>query len=139
MIKKMKKTLTILILLVTLYLNAQKEKISKKTYTAYVGSVCEEVDFTDSCAGYETFLVLKFKKDEVVVIEKNISSCNRETIVLNHNYKWKLINNEIQIAFNKNEIKSSYFDDLKIEIRNNKIIGSKKAIGGKIIKYQFLE
>lgn len=138
----MKNILIVLTFLIAISLGAQEKEydLKYKAFTAYVGTGCEEVEIADSCAGYTTYLVLKFKEKTVSLIEKNISTCKKETIMLNLNYTWELTSDdEIKIHSKPEDIKYSYFESLKIEFKEGKIIGKKKMEDNKLIKYQFIE
>ncbi len=138
----MKNVLIILTLLIAPLLKAQEKesKLQNKTFSAYVGTGCEEVEIADSCAGFTTYLVLQFKEKTVSLIEKNISTCKKETIMLNFNYKWELTKDNILKIYSKPEdLRYSSFEGLTIEIKEGKIIGRKKTTqNDKLIKYQFI-
>lgn len=51
--------------------------LNGRTFSANIGSVCEETSEPNPCAGYQIYLELKFNEFEVEVTEKEISSCGK--------------------------------------------------------------
>lgn len=54
-----------------------KKEIIGKSFISKIGSVCEETPIPVPCTGYEIFVELKFKKENVIIKEKGIDSCNK--------------------------------------------------------------
>ena len=126
-------------LFLTLSFNAQENQnlLVNKTFTAKVGSVYEETPNDNPCAGQEVYLVLKFKKEEVLVSEKYISSCGKESIIIIVNYKWELLKcNKIKIDVNPRRIEYTYLHKLTLELRNRQLFGKRKN-GNIISEYIF--
>lgn len=135
------RTLIFLFLSIVFTIRAQDEQQSfnNTIFTAQVSSVCEETPDDNPCAGYDIFLTLRFNNDEVVLIEKNISSCNEETIAASFIYNWELKEENIHVYTKPDDIKYTYFKTLELVYENNKIIGSIKHDNGKTKVYSFLE
>lgn len=51
-----------------------------KTFTGKIGFGCEETSSPNSCAGYQIFLEFNFKKYNVEILEKSISSCGKVSV-----------------------------------------------------------
>lgn len=113
----------------TLLMNAQgnQNALINRTFIAHVGSLCEETPDDNPCAGQEIYLVLEFKNEEVLIVEKHISSCNYELIVHIGNYKWALTHkNQVIIDAPSNKIEDTYLKDLLLEFKNEKLLGKRK-------------
>lgn len=96
--------------------------------------MCQETTEPDLCAGQEIYLVLKFNKENITIIEKNISSCKKEEI----NYKWELIgDNEIKIWLKPEEIKYKSIENMKFKTTDGIIIGYKMDWNNKKVEYVF--
>ena len=48
-----------------------------KSFKAKIGSVCQETSKPDNCAGYEIFLEIKFNKNNIEILRKEINSCRQ--------------------------------------------------------------
>lgn len=108
--------------------NKDDHILINQTFTATIGYVCEETPEPNPCAGLEIYLVLSFTKEEVSIIEKEVSSCDVEDITSKLNYKWELIqDSEIKIYSNPKEIEYNFLEGLRIKIEDNNIIGYKKT------------
>lgn len=55
--------------------NKNSKLVLNKTFKTVLGSVCEETNTPQPCAGYTVFLELSFRKDFVLVNEKNENAC----------------------------------------------------------------
>ncbi len=135
----MKIILILPVLFLTLSLNAQENPnaLVNKTFIAKVGSVCEETTDSNPCAGQEIYLVLKFEKEEVLVSEKYISSCGKESIIIIGSYKWELLKyRKIKIETSLKEIEYIYMEDLIFEFSNGQLLGKRKN-GNIISEYLF--
>lgn len=123
------------------FLNGQNQTsfFKNKKFISLIETVCEETPDENPCAGYEVFLEVTFKEDDVFIVEKSISSCKQEEIYRTLNYKWKLIDNTLVIAYDSKEIAYSYLKDIDLQIKKNKLYGYKKRMGAKQIEYKFEE
>ncbi len=126
----MKKRILFLIVInsfITLHAQSKNDLLINKTFSINIGSVCEETPEPNPCAGFEIFFILHFTKNNVSVLEKNISSCDSEDIVSKLNYKWEFTkNSEIKIYSNSKEIQYNFLKDLVLKIEKKKIVGYKK-------------
>lgn len=123
-----------------LALNAQSKDaiLIHQTFISKIGSICEETPDDNPCAGLEIHLILKFTKDNLSIIEKEISSCDEENISSRLSYKWKLTqNSEIKIDTNPQEIEYHFLKDLVLKIEDEKVIGYKKQGIKKMNKFEF--
>jgi len=121
--------------------NAQdkNEFLYNKEFSAVVGNIYEETPGPDLCSGQEIYLILKFSKKNVSIVQKAISSCGEENVEHEFHYKWKLLKNkQIKVYGNPKEIKYSYLENLMLEIRNKEIYGSIVYPSNKKIEYIFL-
>jgi len=111
-----------------------------KELMAKVGTIYEETPDDNPCGGQQTYLALKFIKEEVFIVEKYISSCDKESILIIGTYKWKLrCTKKIKIDYIQEEVKGTYTEDLSLELRDKQLIGRIKHLNGKIVEYTFLE
>ncbi|WP_109435326.1 MULTISPECIES: hypothetical protein [Aquimarina] len=137
----MKKSITFLILISSfLGLNAQNEYdiLINQTFISNIGSVCEETPEPDPCAGLEVYLILKFTKENISIVEKEISSCGSEYITSKLDYHWELIqNSEIKVHSIPKEIEYKFLKDLVLKIEDGKIIGYKKLWNKKTSRIEF--
>lgn len=113
------------ILMIAITIKAQKveNKLIDKTFQANIGSICEETPDYNPCAGAEIFLVLQFTKNKVTITQKDVSSCNKETIYCKYTYNWKFKETEIIINSKLEEIKYTYINKLKVFYKEEKLIG----------------
>ncbi len=112
--------LILFILFVSSFLavNAQSnpDALFGQTFMTKIATVCEETPDSNPCAGFEIFLVLSFSKEAVSVTEKNISSCNKESIFSKRNYTWELTaDSEIIIHSNPSHSASFYLCNCRFE------------------------
>ncbi|MEE9361220.1 MAG: hypothetical protein V3U92_01330 [Cellulophaga sp.] len=136
----MKTVILISILLLTLSCKAQKNRslLINKTFMANIGSICEETPDGYDCACIEIYLILNFTKEDISIIEKEISSCGTENITSKLIYKWELTQNfETKIVSNPNEIAHGFLKDLVLKVENEKIIGNKKRRNKTTDKIEF--
>ena len=136
-------------LFLSIFLNAQENKNypENSTLISKVGTLCVETTIPSPCAGAEIYLELSFKKDEVEISEKHISTCDKETTINLGKYKWVLLeNNEVKIDYNPSienyinqEIEFSIFmKNLKFRINDGKLIGEKDR-NNRITTYVFMD
>ena len=128
--------LILFILFVSSFLavNAQSnpDALFGQTFMTKIATVCEETPDSNPCAGFEIFLVLSFSKEAVSVTEKNISSCNKESIFSKRNYTWELTaDSEIIIHSNPEEILCDFLNDHILKLENETVIGYEKLSSGK--------
>lgn len=100
--------------------NKNSEIVLNKTFKTVVGSVCEETNTPQPCAGYTVFLELSFRKDYVLVNEKNENDCG---IRSENKYK---TNYSVNGNIVKVEKLTRYGEPLKIEqllYANNSLTG----------------
>jgi len=82
--------------------------------------------------------VLEFKKEDVFIVEKYISSCDEESTLIIGNYKWTVLdNNKIKIAANPKKIENTYMEYLTIELNNEQLLGKRKKWNNSISEYTF--
>ncbi len=111
-----------------------------KEFIAKVGAVYEETPDDNPCAGSEIYLTLLFDKKQVYVAEKEISSCDKETIHQIGTFDWKLKNSqEIAIDFIPQKIQGTYAENLILELRDKQLVGRIKHVNGQIVEYIFKE
>ena len=111
-----------------LSIKAQRKQhiLNNKTFLANVGSIWEETPDENPCAGQQVYLVLEFKEAKVLVVEKYISSCEKEKIIVIGNYKWILLgNNRVKIVADLKEIEDTYFKKLILEFSNGQLLGTR--------------
>lgn len=139
----MKKQIIFLIFITSfLVLNSQNKShvLINKTFTAKIGYVCEETHEPNPCAGLEVYLILNFTKENISIIEKEISSCGSEYITYKLDYKWELIQgSEIKIYSTPKEIEYKFLKDFVLNIESEKVIGYKKWGNKKIDRIEFEE
>lgn len=133
----MKKTLHIFLFLpLLIYGQINKKELIKKSFITNIGTVCEEV-MPPTCAGYEKYLVLDFRKEDVLVIEKDISTCDKEEIQFQRKFRWKLIGDVLKI--NEIEATNSFLKEMTLKLTPEGLIGTKKIYSNKISIYKFEE
>ncbi|PKV51390.1 hypothetical protein ATE84_3475 [Aquimarina sp. MAR_2010_214] len=135
-----KQILFLLFINLFLGLNAQSNNdiLINQTFISMIGSVCEETPDDNPCAGLEIFLILNFSKNNVSILEKEVSSCGVENINYTLDYKWELIqNHEIKIYNNPKEIAYDFLKNLVIKVENKKVIGYTKRGDKKTDKFEF--
>lgn len=121
-------------------LNAQSKDaiLTQQMFITKIESLFEETPKSNPCAGLEIYLILKFTKDNLSIIEKEISSCDEEHISSKLDYKWELTqDSEIIIDSNPQEIEYNFLKDLVLKIENEKVMGYKKKGNNKIKKIEF--
>jgi len=138
------KNITLAIILCSLgYFTAQAQTMknySCKELLAKVGDIYMETPDENPCAGSEIYLILKFNKQEVTLSEKEVSSCDEESITPIGTYPWNLLHNhKIEVDFIADQIKGTYAEQLKLELRDQQIIGSITHVNGKTKEYVFQE
>ncbi|WP_299242912.1 hypothetical protein [uncultured Aquimarina sp.] len=111
-----------------------------KEFIAKVGAVYEETPDDNPCAGSEIYLILLFDKKQVHVAEKEMSSCDKETIQEIGTFDWKLKDNkEIAIDFIPQKIQGTYAENLILELRDKQLVGRIKHLNGQVKEYIFKE
>lgn len=87
--------------------------------------------------------MLEFKKENVLVFEKYISTCNSIAKRIIGNFKWVLLpNNKIEIQANTKEIEYTILEklkDLSLQYSNRKLIGKMIHNDNSINECHFLE
>ena len=90
----MKKQIIFLIFITSfLVLNSQNKShaLINKTFTAKLDMYVKRLLSQNPCAGLEVYLILNFTKENISIIEKEISSRGSEYITYKLDYKWELI------------------------------------------------
>ncbi|MGG6231002.1 hypothetical protein [Tenacibaculum sp. SDUM215027] len=126
----------------SLGVNAQNKAdiLTYKEYVSNIGYKCEETPEPNPCAGIQMYLILNFSKEQVLITEKDISSCGSEYITSILEYKWELTQDSIIRIYSKpEEIEYKFLKDLVLKIENGKVIGNKKYWNNKIDKFIFKE
>jgi hypothetical protein len=114
----------------TLFLGFQEELFPvNKTFISKIGTLCEEVDGDDSCAGKTIFLVLKFDKETVLAQEKYVSACDSVSIIPIGDFKWSLSQKNIVLENTEN----TFLENLKLDIIKNVLSGKRENDGNKHI------
>ncbi|MDM1298015.1 hypothetical protein HXZ94_05825 [Empedobacter falsenii] len=72
----------------SLLFSQSKKEIIGSVYIDKIGSVCEETSNSKSCGGYEIFVELIFKKENVLIKEKGVDSCNKLRYQTNYLTSW---------------------------------------------------
>lgn len=118
----------------------ESEFLINETFSSKVGYMCEETTDDDPCAGFEIYLVLKFSKEKVIIIEKEVSSCDTEQIASQLEYKWELTeDSEIKMDINPKDIKYHFLKDLILKTENKTIIGYKENGSKNADRYEFIK
>ncbi|WP_034242124.1 hypothetical protein [Aquimarina atlantica] len=116
------------------------KKYLHKELRTEVATVCEETPDDNPCAGSTIYLALWFDKKQVQVSEKEVSTCDQESIYNIGTYTWKLLpNKEIKIDFDPNRIKGTYAEGLSLKLRDKQLIGYITYINGEVGEYAFKE
>ncbi|NQX98227.1 MAG: hypothetical protein HRT73_10155 [Flavobacteriales bacterium] len=114
--------------------------LNNKTFLANVGLIWEETPDENPCAGQQVYLVLEFKEAKVLVLEKYISSCEKEEIIVIGNYKWILLgNNRVKIVADPKEIEDTYFKKLILEFSNGQLLGTRINGDNSISEFIFID
>jgi len=142
--EKRNSVLMIFFLLLTVSMSAQENQslLVDKTFTAKVGSACEETIDADGydCAGIEIYLVLQFNKKKVAITEIDISSCGEESISYKLEYEWELINNnEIKIHYKSEEVEYKSIGNMSFKIIEETVFGYKTDWNDQIVEYKFIK
>ena len=135
-----KLTLTFFLLISGITSAQLNEEILLNTeYTSVMETICEETSVPDPCAGQEIYLTLKFEKRNVFITQKSVSTCGKEHISLELEYKWELKKgNEIKIFAEPNEIKYSTLRDLKFKVEDKIVYAFRNEGTNQFDKYIFL-
>ena len=138
-----KKNIFIFILFCTCSLSLYAQKMKNHLYkelTAKVGAICEETPDDNPCAGSEIYMMLVFDEKQVSISEKEISSCDQESV---HNigiYNWKLLENQkISIDDIAEQTKGTYAENIVLELRDKQLVGNITHVNGRVIEYIFKE
>lgn len=140
MLKKQISLIFCLFINLFLILNAQSEAdfLINQTFSSNIGFTCEETIEPDDCAGSQIHLVLKFTKETVLILEKEISSCDEEHISSQLEYKWTVTkDSEIEIDTDSKAIEYHFLKDLVLKIENKTIVGYKENGTKKTDRFQF--
>ncbi|WP_378174081.1 hypothetical protein [Aquimarina sp. SS2-1] len=109
-----------------------------KELTAKVGAICEETPDDNPCAGSQIYLTFLFDKERVQVSEKEISTCDKESIHNIGSYTWKLLDSkEIKVDFDPMMIKGTYAEHIFLELRDKQLIGKITHENGEVVAYAF--
>lgn len=99
-----------------------------KTFTGKIGFGCEETSAPNACAGYQIFLEFKFKKYNVEIIEKNISSCGKVSVGERLVTSWFFEKpNKIVLTEMKRKFSGTKILEGNVLIYNNSILYGKPA------------
>lgn len=120
----MKKYLLLFPFFLAIVSYAQKNIVGKE-FTTKIGSTCEETPEPVKCSGSTDYLVLKFDKKYVAVIEKRLR-CNKEQTLYKNNFIWSIVKNKINIEILSNNNQSPFIENLDLRIKNNQLIGYKE-------------
>lgn len=137
----MKIVLSICCLFMMISLEAQSEIVGK-TYTAHIGSSCEEVIGDDSCAGLEIYMELYFEENNVDVIEVSVNSCDERISEMIDGFPWHWAKNKhwTIVLGDLERIKYTIMENIRLTMRNGKLIGEKINDKGNIVQeYRFHE
>ncbi|WP_375239621.1 hypothetical protein [Aurantibacter sp.] len=116
----------------TLFLGFQDDLFPvNKTFVSKIGTLCEEVEGDDFCAGSTIFLVLKFNKETVLAQEKYISTCDSVSVIPIGVFKWRLYQQNIVLE----NTEGTFLENLKLEVVNDVLSGKRKNDNNKIISY----
>ncbi|TCI91878.1 hypothetical protein [Tenacibaculum sp. M341] len=131
--------LNLIFILIVITIQAQKSDLNLlgNTFSANVNSVCEETPDDNPCAGEQIYIVVTFSEEEVKLIEKGISSCDKETYSYSFKYKWEFINNEIKIHSNPEEVKYTYLKKMRLILKEEELFGFITYDNGKVIEHKF--
>ena len=116
--------------------NKDNKIVLNKTFKTVVGSVCEETNTPQPCAGYTVFLELSFKNDFVLVNEKNENACGVRS---ENKYK---TNYSVDGNIVKVEKLTRYGEPLNIKqllYTKNSLVGTTIDTDGGETKYTFQE
>lgn len=116
----------------TLFLGFQDDLFPvNKTFVSKIGTLCEEVEGDDSCAGKTIFLVLKFDKETVLAQEKYVSTCDSVSVIPIGNFKWRLYQQNIALE----NTEGTFLENLKLEVVKNVLSGKRKSDSNNIISH----
>jgi len=111
-----------------------------KELIAKVGAIYEETPDDNPCAGSEIYLILVFDEKQVQISEKEISTCDKESITKIGTYNWRLLpNQEITVDFVSEQTEGTYAEQLSLEFRDKQLIGNITHLNEKSIEYIFDE
>ncbi len=135
----MKSLFTLILLVLSISIVSQQSLINK-SFSAKVGYVCEETIEPNPCAGQQIYLVLDFKKKEVLVTEKYVTTCGEESITTIGEFKWEINKgNEINILSKPEDIKYSYIKGLSLNLINKELWGKRKEWNNEVTEYHFIK
>ncbi len=131
--------LNLIFILLAITIQAQKTDINLlgNTFSANVNSVCEETPDDNPCAGEQVYVVVTFSEEEVKLIEKGISGCDKETYSYSFKYKWEFKNNEIKIHSNPEEVKYTCLKKLRLILKEEELLGFITYDNGKVMEHKF--
>ncbi|SNR16864.1 hypothetical protein [Tenacibaculum jejuense] len=138
-LKTIKLNIVFIIIAINLQAQQTKESLVGKIFSAKVGYICEETPEPNPCAGQQIFLVLQFNKEEVTITEKNRSSCDKETVAYQFKYAWSLDDEVVVINSNPEEVRYTYLEKLKLNLKNGKLKGAITYPNGQDKEYDFKE
>ncbi len=138
------KRFILFLLFTNIFLNLEAQNktdiLTNKEYVSNIGYGCEETPEPNPCAGVQKYLILNFSKEQVLITEKDISSCGSEYITSKLKYKWELTQDSIIKIYSKpEEIEYKFLEGLVLKIENGKVIGNKKYSNNKIENFIFKE
>lgn len=111
-----------------------------KELVAKVGDLCEETIDPNDCAGIEIYVTLFFEKQKVTLSEKEVTTCDTETILFSGTYFWNIASNqEITINFETNEIGGTYLKEMAFALKDSLIIGLVRQFNGQVTEHIFKE
>lgn len=102
-----------------------KKNIVGKEFTTKIGSTCEKTPEPTECNGSTDYLILKFDKKYVTVIEKRLR-CNKEQTLYNNYFIWSVVKNKINIEIPSNNNRSPFIENLNLRNKNDQLIGYKE-------------
>lgn len=116
--------------------NPNKLKFIGKTFKGNIGGMCAETIPPDPCAGYTTFLYIKFEENYAQVSEQNVS-CDKIVGKIEFKTKWEAKGNTINI-----EKLTRYGQPFKIDslvYKNGTLVGTEINWNDSPIEYTFDE
>jgi hypothetical protein len=138
----MRSILFLTFLFMTSFLSAQENEdfLIHKSFTAHVGSICEETAKPDPCAGKQIYLVLAFKKEQVSISEKYVNSCGKESIRELGNYNWELVaSTQVKIDIDPEQKAYTYMENLTLVLKAGQLVGKRKNWETDTTEYIFVD
>ncbi|SFN50697.1 hypothetical protein SAMN05421741_106107 [Paenimyroides ummariense] len=129
----MKKIIRFTLLLISSCASAQlKTELEGKTFITKIGSVCEETNVPDACAGYNTYFEITFNEQNAIIFEKGISSCKELRYSNTYTTEWMF---EEQNKIILKNVEPHYDDGQKIFVDNILIFEDNKLTAKPENKY----